>query len=193
MNVRQLTTGIIQLFTFYATDKLVPADEPSMFLSYPAQALRFKTFPDPAVQSGAHFRFLSTSCMLPNFPYIPGNSRRLKGFDYLAEYLWPLNEPTTLNNGTISDNEILLEANDTSPSSNAQQILKVPNGSSASQDVPVEFMLFLGDFIYADVPSYFGDDKEAYRRLYRRNYASPNFRKVYEKLRKHPHYSKESC
>jgi hypothetical protein len=40
-----------------------------------------------------------------------------------------------------------------------------------------------GDFIYADVPLYFGDDEEAYRRLYRRNYNSPSFRKVYEKLR----------
>lgn len=44
-------------------------------------------------------------------------------------------------------------------------------------------MTFLGDFIYADVPFYAGDDKEAYRRLYRRNYASPSFRRVYEKLR----------
>ena len=48
---------------------------------------------------------------------------------------------------------------------------------------PTEFMVFMGDFIYADVPVYFGDDKEAYRRLYRRNYNSPSFRKVYERLR----------
>lgn len=50
---------------------------------------------------------------------------------------------------------------------------------------PAEFMLFLGDFVYADVPVYFGDDREAYRRLYRRNYNSPSFRKVYEKLREY--------
>jgi len=43
-------------------------------------------------------------------------------------------------------------------------------------------MLFLGDFIYADVPIYHGDSKHAYRRLYRRNYNSPSFRKVYERL-----------
>lgn len=48
---------------------------------------------------------------------------------------------------------------------------------------PTEFMLFLGDFIYADVPMYFGDNLEAYRRFYRRNYQSPSFRKVYERLR----------
>ncbi|KAG5635425.1 hypothetical protein H0H81_011315 [Sphagnurus paluster] len=46
----------------------------------------------------------------------------------------------------------------------------------------VEFLLFLGDFIYADVPVYIGDDKEAYRRLYRRNYNSDSFRKIYERL-----------
>lgn len=48
-----------------------------------------------------------------------------------------------------------------------------------------EFLLFLGDFIYADVPVFFGDSTEAYRRLYRRTYASPSFRKIYEKLRKY--------
>lgn len=47
-----------------------------------------------------------------------------------------------------------------------------------------KFMLFLGDFIYADVPLYFGDSQEAYRRLYRRNYHSRSFKKVYERLRK---------
>ena len=44
-------------------------------------------------------------------------------------------------------------------------------------------MIFLGDFIYADVPVYFGDQQEAYRRLYRRNYQSPSFKKVYQQLR----------
>ena len=48
---------------------------------------------------------------------------------------------------------------------------------------PTEFLMFLGDFIYADVPFYFGDDAEHYRRLYRRNYQSESFRKVYEHLR----------
>ena len=52
-----------------------------------------------------------------------------------------------------------------------------------------DFLLFLGDFIYADVPVYIGDNKEAYRRLYRRNFASPSFRKVYERLRKSPSYA----
>jgi len=51
-----------------------------------------------------------------------------------------------------------------------------------SSEVPPEFLLFLGDFIYADVPVYIGDEKEAYRRLYRRNYQSDGFRKIYEHI-----------
>lgn len=83
--------------------------------------------------------------MTPNFPYLPLQGRRIKGFDLLADYLWPSATPN------------------------------VPP--------PVEFLMLLGDFIYADVPLYFGDDKEAYRRLYRRNYMSKSFRKIYERLR----------
>lgn len=37
------------------------------------------------------------------------------------------------------------------------------------------FMLFLGDFIYVDVPFRQGSDKEAYRREYRQVYASPDW------------------
>lgn len=48
----------------------------------------------------------------------------------------------------------------------------------------IDFLLFLGDFIYADVPVFIGDDRASYHRLYRRNYQSPSFRRVYEKLRK---------
>lgn len=47
----------------------------------------------------------------------------------------------------------------------------------------VEFLMMMGDFIYADVPYYFGDTLQAYRRLYRRVYASKSFRKLYERLR----------
>ena len=46
-----------------------------------------------------------------------------------------------------------------------------------------DFMIFLGDFIYADIPVYFGDYQETYRRFYRRNYQSPSFKKVYQQLR----------
>ncbi|KAI9751401.1 MAG: hypothetical protein M1815_001167 [Lichina confinis] len=38
------------------------------------------------------------------------------------------------------------------------------------------FMLFLGDFIYVDVPKRFGTDVESYRRQYRMTYASPDWK-----------------
>lgn len=50
-------------------------------------------------------------------------------------------------------------------------------------EIAPEFMLHLGDFIYADVPVSLGTKQEDFRRLYRQNYASPSFRKVYEQLR----------
>lgn len=40
---------------------------------------------------------------------------------------------------------------------------------------PPSFMLFLGDFIYADVPVRFGDSVSAYRNEYRKVYASPSW------------------
>jgi alkaline phosphatase D len=58
------------------------------------------------------------------------------------------------------------------------------NDSNVPSLPGIDFLLFLGDFIYADVPIYIGDQKEAYRRLYRRNYQSHSFRKVYEQIRK---------
>lgn len=56
-----------------------------------------------------------------------------------------------------------------------------------------EFMIFLGDFIYADVPYYYGDNAEHYRRLYRRNYQSQSFRQIYENLRESTIELSEDC
>ena len=44
------------------------------------------------------------------------------------------------------------------------------------------FMLFLGDFIYIDVPFRQGSDKEAYRREYRQVYASPDWHNASARL-----------
>ncbi|THG96831.1 hypothetical protein EW026_g5077 [Hermanssonia centrifuga] len=68
------------------------------------------------------------------------------------------------------------------PSVNSEEQFVSSVDTGHKYEAPAEFMLFLGDFIYADVPLYFGDDAEAYRRLYRRNYQSDSFRKVYEHL-----------
>lgn len=141
----------------------VIADAEGTVLPYPAEPIKFHTFPDPRLPSGSKFRFIVSSCVTPNFPYLPFHGRRIKGFDLLADYIWPskpaVEEPVMDVNGT----ETPVVPTETTP--------------------PTEFMLFLGDFVYADVPLYFGDNEEAYRRLYRRNYQSESFRKIYERLR----------
>ena len=146
---------------------------------------------------GSHFRFVVSSCVTPNFPYRPFHGRTIKGFDLLANYLalkkFPAAEtvvelPSTDSadfeslNDSSSDplelkNIVQLEANSTRVSQGSA------NSTTRVRSPRTEFLMFLGDFIYADVPVYFGEDKEAYRRLYRRNYQSPSFRKVYEQLR----------
>ncbi|KAI0637350.1 PhoD-like phosphatase-domain-containing protein [Trametes polyzona] len=161
-------------------------------LPYPATPIRFHTAPDPRLHSGSHFRFIASSCMTPNFPYLPLQGRRIKGFDLLAEYLWPAQLDSTappavvVQNATEASNtstqESAIPANNTSPGNITVAASNLTASVVAEPLPPTEFMIFMGDFIYADVPAYFGDDKEAYQRLYRRNYNSPSFRKVYERL-----------
>ena len=114
-----------------------------------------------------------TSCATPNFPYAPFQGRRIKGFDLLAEYLWPEQQERvpSFDEGVAKEE----------PARAGSETVAPPTAEEAEPST--EFMLFLGDFIYADVPLYFGDDVEAYRRLYRRNYQSESFRKLYERLR----------
>ncbi|KAJ3814294.1 PhoD-like phosphatase-domain-containing protein [Lentinula aff. lateritia] len=138
------------------------------FLAYPGSPLAFRTFPDPHLPGGTHFRFVTSSCILPNFPYAPLQRRRIKGFDLLAEYLFPSSPAIRAVNSTT-------DRNDTG-TPNSEETLDVHT------TLPPSFLLFLGDFIYADVPIYFGNYKESYRRLYRRNYQSSSFRKIYERL-----------
>ncbi|KAF2220581.1 PhoD-like phosphatase-domain-containing protein [Elsinoe ampelina] len=77
------------------------------------------------------FTFLHSSCIVPNFPYVPFRHHlSFPGFKHLSNNL---------------------------PSLKAQ------------------FMLFLGDFIYIDVPHRHGTDRESYRREYRQAYASPDW------------------
>ncbi|ESK85963.1 alkaline phosphatase family protein [Moniliophthora roreri MCA 2997] len=135
----------------------VLSDANGTLLPYPQTPISFRTFPDPKLPGGKLLRFVSTSCITPNFPYRPLHGRTIKGFDLLSEYLFP--------------NKLVLD------------IAKDDDKLNVTEVKPdVEFMFFLGDFIYADVPVYTGKDQESYRRLYRRNYQSPSFRKVYERL-----------
>ncbi|KAK2064657.1 PhoD-like phosphatase [Colletotrichum caudatum] len=84
------------------------------------------------------FTFLSTSCILPRFPYSPfENPLAIPGMRHLANVL---------------------------PKLQAQ------------------FMLFLGDFIYIDVPKRQGKHEEDYRQKYRHVYASPDWAPVGQNL-----------
>ena len=166
-------------------------------LPYPAEPIRFRTFPDSRLQGGSVFRFIASSCMTPNFPYVPLQARSIRGLDLLADYLWP-SQPETLapsvirpagleENGTSVSEPNASAHNASSESVTSPVAEAIPAvGAGEVPAPPTEFMIFMGYFIYADVPVYFGDDKEAYRRLYRRNYNSPSFRKVYERLREFP-------
>jgi len=49
-------------------------------------------------------------------------------------------------------------------------------------ELQAQFMLFLGDFIYIDVPLRSGTDAETYRREYRQVYASPDWPAVTQQL-----------
>ncbi|KAM0802926.1 PhoD-like phosphatase-domain-containing protein [Usnea florida] len=56
--------------------------------------------------------------------------------------------------------------------------LTIPGLKHLAKWVPklqASFMLFLGDFIYIDVPRRFGTDAETYRREYRQVYSSPDW------------------
>ncbi|KAG6034708.1 hypothetical protein E4U41_006426 [Claviceps citrina] len=91
----------------------------------------------PTVNDGK-FTFLSTSCILPRFPYNPlDHALAIPGLRHLAR--------------------------------------KIP-------DLGAQFMLFLGDFIYIDVPERFGKSPEEYRMQYRQVYASPDWAPVAQNL-----------
>jgi len=93
--------------------------------------------------------------------------------DLLADYLWP----------DDSKGAIVPSTTPMTPLQHRDEHTANPPDRT-TPSLPAEFMLFLGDFVYADVPYYFGDNLDAYRRLYRRNYQSPSFRRVYERLRR---------
>lgn len=158
-------------------------DEHAPLNAYPAAPIQFHTFPDPRLPSGSHFRFVVSSCVTPNFPYVPFHGRRIKGFDLLADYLWPHRPEAST---PVPSARAGAEEDTTSPEDLTTEAIHDLTADELKSTPAPEFMLFLGDFIYADVPMYFGDDAEAYRRLYRRNYQSESFRKIYEHLRELP-------
>ena len=128
--------------------------------TFPEVPIPFRTFPDPRMHSHRRFRFIASSCLSPNYPYRGHfNKNTIRGFDLLADYL----AQSSTESGSITVNQ---------------------SNTTASENPSTDFLLLLGDFIYADVPVFIGDDKASFRRLYRRNFQSPSFRRVYEKLRR---------
>lgn len=88
--------------------------------------------------NNGRYTFLSTSCILPRFPYNPlDHALAIPGLRHLAD--------------------------------------KLP-------DLGAQFMLFLGDFIYVDVPQRFGKSAEEYRMQYRQVYASRDWAPVGQNL-----------
>lgn len=88
--------------------------------------------------NGGKFTFLSTSCILPRFPYNPfDHPLAIPGLRHLARRL---------------------------------------------PELGAHFMLFLGDFIYVDVPQRFGKSVEEYQMQYRQIYASPDWASVAQNL-----------
>ena len=123
---------------------------------------------------------------MPNFPYRgPLHRNSIQGFDLLTDYLFP--RPSDISRAPAETEEASADDSNATPVTDSEAPSPTEHDQDESEDIPLspraEFMLFLGDFIYADIPIYTGDDKEAYRRLYRRNYRSESFRKLYEKLR----------
>lgn len=176
-----LHTEVEENLTNLQTDILV--NSTLDVLPYPSTPLTFKTFPDHRLQTGSYFRFVSSSCLKQNFPYFPGSGSRIKGFDLLSRQL-----PSKLSGSDEALLESLMSAaipEETQANSTDSPVIKdMPIASAIPAAAPLEFLLLLGDFIYADVPYYSGDNQEAYRRLYRQSYASSSFRKIYETLRK---------
>ncbi|KAG8837073.1 hypothetical protein FRB91_007085 [Serendipita sp. 411] len=167
----------------------------STFLPYPEKPVSFKTFPDPRSSSGTRFKFIVGSCMLPNFPYNPAFPERIKGLDIISDWIdsfnpKPVNSPstTTAPASPVEEAEsIIAEASAAIASATNTPISELPIVKSILDDakpreIGPEFMLMIGDNIYADVPYSTGGDLEAFRKLYRRTFSSSSFRKVYERL-----------
>ena len=143
---------------------------------------------------------------LPNFPYNPFTAERIKGWDILNQYIWPHAKLSTVVTeyfknvtktiSSISDkasNVSFVGLNISSAASSAAAGLTSATTSVTSifaktarttSQITPDFMLFVGDFICTDLPNWGGGNLERYHQLYKRVYASPSFRKVYEKLRK---------
>lgn len=60
---------------------------------------------------------------------------------------------------------------------------EIERQDEGGKGVGIKFMLFLGDFIYSDVPHYSGANRESYWSKYRGIFASNDWSSIYERIR----------
>jgi alkaline phosphatase D len=144
---------------------------------------------------------------LPNFPYNPFTAERIKGWDVLNQYIWPHANFSTVVTEAFKNITETISSITSDKASNVSSVgLSISSAASSAvarlssatisvtsifaktarstSQITPDFMLFVGDFICVDLPNWGGGNLERYHQLYKRIYASPSFRKVYEKLRK---------
>lgn len=85
--------------------------------------------------------------------------------------------PWTLNGGkfTFLSTSCITQRLPYSPFAHPLSVKGLRSLAALIPKLSPSFMLFLGDFIYADAPQRFGRDREAFRRKYRQVYASPDW------------------
>ncbi|CBQ68470.1 conserved hypothetical protein [Sporisorium reilianum SRZ2] len=108
-----------------------------------------------------HFTFASTSCVKPDFPYHPA---QFWGWSWLLRLAGIGTQP----GGITQRNRI--------PGFDLLYQRAVAGRESRPS---LRFLLQLGDLIYADVPHYGGAETSAYRKLYRKLFASDSFRRFF--------------
>ncbi|UZJ54319.1 hypothetical protein CBS101457_003639 [Exobasidium rhododendri] len=159
----------------------------STFTTMPSRPRRFVTWPDPrlSAQKGTvgiplgntatvsasaapfddpnHFTFASSSCVKPDFPWVP---TQFWAWSWLLQLVG------------IGDN-----VGGFSTRNRIQGFDQLAKAVLNGRDQPaIRFFLQLGDLIYADVPRYEGPSVSAYRKLYRNLFSSESFRQVYERI-----------
>lgn len=157
----------------------------STFTSVPSHARKFITWPDPRLSDDKqtltvlhtarneddsapfddpnHFTFGSSSCIKPDFPWVP---TQFWAWSWILRLFNIGNEP----GGFALRNRI-------------QGFDKLAERVLDGRDRPsMRFFMQLGDVIYGDVPYWGGPFVLTYRKLYRNLFASESFRRVYERL-----------
>lgn len=157
----------------------------STFTPTPSRARQLVTWPDPRLSGGKstvdirtdsgeddeeaplddpnHFSFVSSSCIRPDFPWVP---TQFWAWSWILR-LFRIGDD---HGGFSVRNRI--QGFDTFAASALDH-----------RDRPAHrFFLQLGDVIYADVPYYGGPFIWTYRKLYRNLFGSESFRRVYERL-----------